>query len=215
MCKYKYKKYKNKKLKLTVSENYKDNNNRREYGAGGKWRLKSIETEKSWKLRATTLWSWSNQNNIKGTCVFRTLCLVLLCVHTYFIGSQQSEAGAYSITKASEHGPTWMLDNTRACTQSSSIVPTLGKSVTSPGPACALRWKRSYRESEKALNCLSKEWEADGERKPWDCFHQRDDNTKDKSPRRALTYCFWSPSASCLSHLWANMSHNRTRSCSA
>lgn len=42
---------------------------------------------------------------------FQAVCLVLLCVDTYFIGSQQSEAGAYSITKASEHSPTCMLDN--------------------------------------------------------------------------------------------------------
>lgn len=42
---------------------------------------------------------------------FLAVSLVPLCVNTYFIGSPQSKAGAYSITKASEHSPTSTLDN--------------------------------------------------------------------------------------------------------
>lgn len=50
-------------------------------------------------------------------------------------------------------------------TRSSSIVSTLGWSVTSPASAeSALRWKRSYREIKKTLNCLSKERKAYEER---------------------------------------------------
>lgn len=64
-------------------------------------------------------------------------------------------------------------------TQSSSIVSMLGCSVTSPGCSIsALRWKRGYSESKKTLNCLSKERKA-YRKKYWECFYQRDDNTKD------------------------------------
>lgn len=93
--------------------------------------------------------------------MFLAACLVLLCVHTYFSGSEQSQAGAYSITKASEHSPTCMLDNTHSPThKGAQLSQHWGGCNKSRLSLDALRWKRSYRGSKKALNCLSKERKA-------------------------------------------------------
>lgn len=74
--------------------------------------------KKNWKTTPTpSLAVTAEAEQYQRTCVFR------LCVDAYFIGPRQSEAGAYSITAASEHIPTCLLDNTH--TQSSSIVSTL------------------------------------------------------------------------------------------
>lgn len=53
----------------------------------------------------------------------------------------------------------------------------------------ALRWKRSYSESKKTLNCLSKERKA--YEKSWVFFfYQRDGNTKDTFCRSTLRHLF-------------------------
>lgn len=152
-----------------MDENNKDGNNihTEDDGEGGKWKFKSFETQKKLKiseLQYLASWWWSNQNNIKETCVLRPSDKLLLCVDTYFIGSQQSEAGAYSITKASEHSPTCMLDNTRTHTKQLNCLNTGLECNKSRLNISALRWKRSYRESKKTLNFLSKERKAYGER---------------------------------------------------